>query len=215
MRKLKNLSIYVSFICIARKVPQIFLLDVVGLAKKKFAFPLRSIIFCSFVVTFFLLPCRISHQGCGHNTKLMRMQLSRALKVRFFYMYPRMHLCPSMVLKFLSGLISIYKEPLRMLWFLWESIRRRQLDVPLLQDSFCSEVYSCVFFLNLTDICLLYLGKWSGEAMVHELYFLKHVMREMLQLFLFCVFSRKVNENMGIDSVRYRMRITWSGNGKS
>jgi hypothetical protein len=134
--------------CIARKVPQIFLLDVVGLAKKKFAFPLRSIIFCSFVVTFFLLPCRISHQGCGHNTKLMRMQLSRALKVRFFYMYPRMHLCPSMVLKFLSGLISIYKEPLWMLWFLWESIRRRQLDVPLLQDSFCSEVYSCVFFFE-------------------------------------------------------------------
>jgi len=46
--------------------------------------------------------------------------------------------------------------------------------------------------------------------MVYELYFLKHVMREMLQLFyfVFSVGTRKVNENMGIDSVRYRMRIT-------
>ena len=125
-----------------RKVPQIFVLHV-GLAKK-FAFPLRSIIF---VLLW-------SHSSCclvEFDTRAVVTIQSlwgcscRGHKRWNFLYVSRMHLSPSMVLKFLYGLISIYKELLRMLWFLWESIRRRQLDVPLLQDSFCSEVYSCFF----------------------------------------------------------------------
>jgi hypothetical protein len=68
--------------------------------------------------------------------------------------------------------------------------------------------YTLFFGTILVLFCCAY-GKWSEEAIVHELYFHKHVIREMLH-FLFCVFSRKVNEKMGFDSVRYWMRITWS-----
>lgn len=147
---------------------------------------LRSIIFCSFVVTFFLLPCRVSHQGCGHNTKLMRMQLWRTLKVSFFICIPGC-ICLLVWSWNLYLLLFSFKELLRMLWFLWESIRRRQLDVPLLQDSFCSEVHFC--FLTLLSFVCCACGKWSGEPIIPELYFLKHIIRVMLQLFFILCFQ--------------------------